>query len=86
MSYYLQYRIRYRLILHLVDVMSRFHVMLPASYCIIQTSDDEDTTEHDGRPIHMLDIGGDCDWEERSHSRYDDIENRKSIDRNTDAP
>lgn len=70
----------YLLLLNLVQVLPRFSVMLPASHHVIRASNDQNSAEHDRRPVHVLSISRYRNWEERSNGRNDHIKCRECID------
>lgn len=64
----------------LIKPLNGLNIVLSTSQCIIDASDDQHTSEHEARPVHVLQFRWYSDWKERSDSRYNNVQHRKRID------
>lgn len=71
-----------QLLLNLVELLHGLNVVLPTPQRIIHASDEQDTTEHQARPVHVLNVRRHGHREERCDSSDDDVYHREGIDRN----
>jgi hypothetical protein len=55
------------LTLHLVQMLPRLSVMLPAPHRVIHARNDQHSAEHDRRPIHVLSVRRYSDRKERGN-------------------